>query len=273
MTPIRLHEFAVSQAARVRAAVAPMMSEARISATQTSQQTSGHVVTLLESRGDWWHVRSEDGYEGWMHRGYLEPASGDERDWPVTTGAIVRRADGLVRPLPFGARVAPDSMVLSGESHDDDDRLRHYPAHATAIAHTAESMFPGAPYLWGGVTPWGCDCSGFVQAVFAMHGVALPRDAWQQASAGEAVVLDDVRDDARTAAVLHESDLLFFSDREDRRITHVALWLRGVRFVHSSVSRGGVTVEQLAGAAAPDAYVETLRRQFVSARRVVPPAP
>lgn len=247
--------------ARVRAAVAPMLSAARIASVLTSQCTAGHVVSLLERDGDWWHVRSADAYEGWMHTGYLEAARGDESDWPITTGAIVRDVDGRTRTLPFGARVSPEAMLLSGHAYDDDERARQFPRDPAAVAASAESYFTGASYLWGGVTPWGCDCSGFVQAVAALHNVRLPRDAWQQALVGEAVPGETL-----SAMSIAAADLLFFSDRDDRRITHVAMALDSQRMVHSALARGGVAVETLGG---NDPHAERLRGQLVGARRVV----
>ncbi len=257
--PKQLHHFTVGDIVRVRAAVAPMMTESRASASLSSQLTAGHLLSLLDQRGDWWLVRSEDEYEGWVHRGYLEPSTGDERDWPVTTGAMVRRADGVVRALPFGARVAPDAMLLSGDAYDDDERARLYPPDHLAVAQSAQKYFTGASYLWGGVTPWGTDCSGFVQAIASLHGHELPRDAWQQASVGVRVggeVLD--------ALALQPADLLFFSDREDERITHVAMQLSNERFVHSAIGRGGVSIESVRDS---DDYVRQLVAQFVVARR------
>ena len=56
----------------VRASIAPMHAEARVSSVQISQRLAGHRVTVLETQGDWLRVRGEDGYEGWMHRGYLD---------------------------------------------------------------------------------------------------------------------------------------------------------------------------------------------------------
>ena len=53
--------------------IAPMHAEARVSSAQISQRLAGHVVTVLATDGDWLRVRGEDGYEGWMHRGYVEP--------------------------------------------------------------------------------------------------------------------------------------------------------------------------------------------------------
>jgi hypothetical protein len=218
-------------------------------------------VLLLARDGDWWHVRSADDYEGWMHAGYLEAARGDENDWPMTTGAVVREVDGRVRALPFGALVSPDAMLLSGEAYDDDERARQFPPEAAAIAASAEAHFAGASYLWGGITPWGCDCSGFVQAIAALHDVHLPRDAWQQALIGEAVPGDSLE-----LMALRPADLLFFSDRDDGRVTHVGMALDAQRMVHSALARGGVVVETLA---APDAYVAALRTRLVAVRRVV----
>ncbi len=191
-----------------------------------------------------------------MHEGYLEPARGDERDWPVTTGAQVQEADGRVRALPFGARIAPDAMVVSGDVYDVDELAQRFPAEAAALCHSAEQSFAGAPYVWGGVSPWGTDCSGFVQAIARLHGIRLPRDAWQQALVGEPVEFEAVR----------AADLLFFSDRDDRRVTHVALVLDGDRLVHSALGRGGVEVESLAG---DDGYVRRLLSQRVAARRIL----
>jgi gamma-D-glutamyl-L-lysine dipeptidyl-peptidase len=249
--------------ARVRAAVAPLLAEPRIASVLTSQLASGRVVDILQRSGDWVEVRGDDAYVGWMHTGYLEATRGDEDDWPMSTGGTVREPDGRVRALPFGARVAPEAMVLTGETFDDDERLRCFPALPDALVHSAERFFTGASYLWGGTTPWGCDCSGFVQAVARLHDVPLPRDAWQQAEQGAALIGATVHDVAWQPA-----DLLFFSDRDDRRITHVGLSLGDARLMHSALGRGGVTVESLLG---DDPYVERLRRQFVTGRRVLAP--
>lgn len=241
---------------RVRAAIAPLLGEPRISSALTSQLVAGHLVTVLEQRDAWRHVRGEDGYEGWMHEGYLEAALGNERSWPVTVGARVREADGRVRELPFGARVSPDADVLRGEVLPVPVLAERFPTEREAICRSAEALFAGASYVWGAVTPWGCDCSGFVQSIYRWHGMSLPRDAWQQALVGEAVAVDSAQ----------PADLLFFSDRDDGRITHVAIVLPEHRLVHSALARGGVQVEALGAA---DPYVQRLHRQCVGARRVV----
>ena len=120
-------------------------------------------------------------------------------------------------------------------------------------------MFGSTSYLWGGVTPWGADCSGLVQSVFALHGIQLPRDAWQQAELGT--------DAGRDVGELQPADLLFFSDREDRRVTHVGIALGSARMVHLALSRGGYAVERLGDR--NDPVVEMLRGRFLFAKRVL----
>ena len=254
-----------NQSARVRAAIAPMHTEARVSAPQTSQVVAGHTVHLLEQKADWWLVRSEDNYEGWIHRGYLEAASGAEQSWRLSLGVAVREHDSRERHLPVRARVADDAAILSGIAVPASAVRSSYPLIPAAIAHSAIAHYTGASYQWGGVTEWGCDCSGLVQSVFALHGCQLPRDAHQQAVVGRALEVDAIGTPASFANIA-EADLLFFSDREDRRVTHVGIALTGGRMLHSALGRGGVALEDLAS---DEHYVQRLRANFVAARRVL----
>jgi cell wall-associated NlpC family hydrolase len=148
---------------------------------------------------------------------------------------------------------------VSGETIDVAEQTRLFPAEPAAITRSARRYFEGTSYLWGGVTPWGADCSGLVQATFALHGVQLPRDAWQQASAG-------VPGDGDLFAA-REGDLLFFSDREDGHVTHVAISLGDRAIVHLALGRGGFGVERLDDR--EDPYVGTLVERFACSRRVI----
>lgn len=235
-----------------------MNGEPRISASLTSQLLAGDVVEMIETRGDWIHVRSQDGYEGWTHAGYLRPFTGTESSWRISLGCVVRDDPGLVRALPLGARIHPASAVLSGETMAADERVTRFPLTHSGIAASARALYSGASYMWGGVSQWGCDCSGFVQRIFGLHGVQLPRDAWQQATTGTPI-------DGDAAAKHHPGDLLFFTDRDDGRVTHVGIALGDAHMAHSSLTRGGIAVECMNG---DDAYVARLRTTFVAARRV-----
>ncbi|MGV3707663.1 MAG: C40 family peptidase [Gemmatimonas sp.] len=251
--------------ARVRAAVAPMHTEGRISSPQTSQVLAGHLVKLLEQNGEWFRVRSADDYTGWMHRGYIESPSGTEADWRTSLGAVVLGADGQRRTLPVGARIADDVKVLIGTMVDSADRAHQFPLVADNIVMSAVRFYSGASYQWGGVTEFGLDCSGLVQSAFALHGLQLPRDAYQQEAVGVPIVIRDFNSAAERSE-LRDADLLFFSDREDRRITHVGIAMSEDRMLHSALGRGGVSVEKLSSA---EDYVVRLRANFVSARRVI----
>jgi len=275
----------------VRAPIAPLHAEPRIASGQVSQALFGHALLVLGEAGDWRRVRTlHDGYEGWAHSGYLliDDAEGVPEDAPafrpyeertfaarrddaslaedasivgdaapaLSLGCTVRAGERTLR-LPFGAVVFGAQTRLDGETVTLAERAARFPRDGFAIAESAW-RFEGTAYQWGGLTPWGADCSGFVQAVCGLHGIELPRDAWQQALVGE----HRERLDGLAAG-----DLLFFSDREDRRVTHVGLAIDELRMAHLALGRGGWSVEDLVDD--DDPYVARLRANFLHARRVV----
>ena len=250
----------MSGTATVRASVAPMHAEPRVSSVQISQRLAGHAVDVLHADGDWLHVRGADDYEGWIHRGYLDlTANGTTAPSSLSLGCTVCHESGRRRALPLGAWLAAAERLETGEAIDASAMPNVFPPDAASIAATAVDRFAGTPYQWGGVSTWGADCSGLVQTVFWLHGVPLPRDAWQQAELGI-----DAGRDAREWA---PADLAFFSDRADRRITHVGIALGDAGMVHLALGRGGYAVERLD--AREDPYVSALMTRFVVARRVL----
>ncbi len=250
--------------ALVRTPIAPMYAEPHVTSIQISQRLCGHEVELLEVQDDWHLVRGIDAYEGWIHRGFLAPApaAAARRSALLTRislGCITELPGGGVRALPLGARLSPAEKVRSGEVIEQPELAVRFPRVALPITRSAQTYFEGASYLWGGITPWGADCSGFVQTVFALHGVDLPRDAWQQARVGDAL-------DPDPAATV-PGDLLFFTEREDRRITHVGVATGEGRMAHLALGRGGWAVDDLAEPG--DDYAAALRRRLVEVRRVL----
>lgn len=247
----------------MRSPIAPMYLEPFVRSTQVSQRLGGHEVELLDNEDEWYLVRGADGYEGWVHWGFLSPLPGDGSRRSATMirvslGCVTKTAAGTQRALPLGARLGPDEVVKDGEAVAQSELAIRFPPVADAITRSARTLFEGAPYLWGGITPWGADCSGFVQTIFGLHGVLLPRDAWQQSATGaEAGDLED----------LEAADLAFFSDREDRHVTHVAIALGRGQLVHLALGRGGFARENVRDVSDP--YVQKLRERFLRSRRVI----
>jgi len=264
----------------VRAPVAPVYRRPTMHSTLLTQYPLGSRLTLLSRRGRHWRVRGEDGHVGWVHNGYLvrgplEWALAWERaeggDPVVSLGAQLEdEADRVFARLPWGARVIqqaggrillPDGRsgrVGSGELVGVDRLWDRFPPRGESVARTARRWM-GVHYLWGGVTPNGVDCSGLVQSVYWIHGVALPRDSDMQSQVGEAVAPGSDWSGFRAG------DLLFF--KEKGKVNHVALSLGGSHIIHASASNGGVDVNDLQG----EREVERrLRSLYSGARRLLP---
>ena len=264
----------------VRAAIAPVYLDPALPAAQISQLVLGMRFDLLARSGDWLRVRGEDGYLGWIHEGYVQLG---ERDWAeqwergthgepvVSLGAelIDEDSNALVR-LPWGARVLrfgstyelPDGRrgsVSAGEIIDVDRLADRFPARGDSIARTAR-RWHGTPYLWGGVTMSGADCSGYAQAVMWMHGIALPRDSDLQARVGVQIQPGPDFNDVRAG------DLLFFAEHTSR-VSHVAVSLGGPWIIHSALGNGGVAVNTLTGELE---FERRLKRLFTEVRRLLP---
>jgi gamma-D-glutamyl-L-lysine dipeptidyl-peptidase len=248
----------------VRSPVAQLFAEPRVASAQISQLLSGRVAEVLEVRDDWYRVRGPDDYEGWMHRGYVTsvPENGTRpriATSRISLGCVTTNASGSRRAMPLGAYLTPDENVLSGEAIQAADQAVTFPPEAGAITRTAQQYFEGTSYFWGGVTPWGADCSGLVQSVYWLHGIQLHRDAWQQSTQGVAGEPNPI--DALAG------DLLFFSDRVDHHITHVAISLGRGGLVHLALGRGGYAIENLGDV--DDPYVRKLLDRFVTARCIL----
>lgn len=113
--------------------------------------------------------------------------------------------------------------------------------------------FKGGRYIWGGTTPEGFDCSGYVQYLYKKHDINLPRTAWAQSKKGEVVDKEN----------LQKGDLLFFLTDKKRGIpiTHVGIYLGNGKFIHAASKEKGIIISPLTHGS----YAKT----FVSARRII----
>lgn len=266
--------------ALVRAAVAPLYAQPRLPAPQISQLVIGMRVEMLAREREWARIRAEDGYVGWIHNGYLQVGSeewayGWERgaagESVVVLGADLLDEHGTVMgPLPWGARLVrhdgayhlPDGRrgaTLAGDVVAVTRLAEAFPQRGESVVRTARRWL-GVPYLWGGVTLNGADCSGFTQAVMWMHGIALPRDSDLQARTGAPVEFDDTLD------ALHPGDLLYFAET-GQRVSHVAIALGGPLIIHCALGNGGVCTDDLNGHAP---LQRKLRTMLIAARRMLP---
>ncbi len=112
--------------------------------------------------------------------------------------------------------------------------------------------FKGGKYVWGGTTPEGFDCSGYVQYLYKKHNINLPRTAWEQSKKGQIVDINN----------LQKGDLLFFLTDKKRGIpiTHVGIYIGNGNFIHAASKKKGIIISPLTHGS----YAQT----FVSARRV-----
>jgi len=264
-------DHVVDPAAILTAALAPLLGEPKVSAPRVSEVLHGEVLDVLEWRDDWLRVRAPDGYIAWLNAGYVAMGPTDwAEDWAERASARSLSADILTtdgrRRLPTGARVAlrrgvveladgQRGAVAAGNVRREQE-LRVEARHL-ALPELAQKRYAGAPYLWGGRTEWGIDCSGLVQAVYAARGIKLPRDSDQQFSHGQEIGM------ASEGAGYEAGDLLFFAERG--RVSHVALWAGAGRIVHSALSRGGVGGDHLFG---DEPRMVRLRDNLVGVRRM-----
>jgi gamma-D-glutamyl-L-lysine dipeptidyl-peptidase len=235
----------------------------------------GENVAILGERGDWRYVQGADHYFGWIPLDDLAVLTGYPERYRVgvllaDVRAAPRRDAEVIARLPAGTDVpAIVASLEQGGAHRpvpydhpegwrethlsrwrkgyvamgdlaDVRRLPHRYPTAEDYLKTAES-FIGVPYLWGGTTALGLDCSGFVQQVYRLNGVALPRDADQQAMLGRVV------EEARAG------DLMFFGDTV---VTHVALATGSSEFIHAPM-KGGVVEHNRLG---PERKLRMIRR-------------
>ena len=242
----------------VRVSVGNVRSAPEHSAELATQALLGMPLKVLDRSGEWFRVQTPDQYIAWLDHGAFQrlDRAGLDR-WQQARKLIVtvNQTTGFAEPkpgsLPVSDLVAGDLLQFLGEKsgyfeagYPDGRRAfvaktdaQPYEAWLAGLKPTETSLvetgrrFMGLPYLWGGTSSKGVDCSGFTKTVYLLNGFTLPRDASQQALTGEPIDTSTGFDNLRPG------DLLFFGKkREDGtdRVVHVAMWVGNGRFIHAS---------------------------------------
>jgi len=250
-----------------------------------TQVICGDGVEPLRAEGDWYLIRMDDGYIGWIRSWHVEhvPAERlDAFDGRAGHRVAVTHADLLTAPAPaalpvtdlvIGTRIALTKSEkrgwMIGQLADGRrgfirtasvERIPSRRAPSRERLAATGFRFLGIPYLWGGSTPKGFDCSGLIQRIFRLNGILLPRDSDQQAQVGRAKAASDPGD-------LAVGDLLFFG-RSPYRITHVAMVVPDRLFLHAY---GQVRVNSLDPSHA--LFAAELARDWRSTRDPLTPIP
>lgn len=275
-------KYDVRQYGIVRISVAGLRAQSCYQSEMVDQILLGTILPLFEMQNDFYYTRNWDGYWGWINKHAV--VVGDRQfaqNWQNAPHVLVMEISGSVFKTPdFHERlvdVVPCVVLKKVEEEKDftrvelpdgstgwiqnqrivdeaqQEKITPTPKQIVSIAR----KFLGLPYLWGGNSTKGFDCSGFVQTVFRLINIWLPRNASQMVKLGEEIPVSEGYKNLRGG------DLLFFGNSLFR-ITHVALSLGGSLFMHAE---GTVKINSLDPT--HELYNEYRHSTFLKARRLL----
>ena len=244
-----------------RNSVINIRSAPKHSAELGTQGLLGMSLKILDKQGDFYRIQTPDSYISWVDKGGIERMNKKEFDaWNSAKKVIFTKNLGyvfatknsnsdIISDITLGGLLKyvsedatfyevqyPDKRIgflKKSESFMYKNWLQKLQTSKENIETVAKSM-NGFPYLWGGTSSKGIDCSGFTKMVYLMNGFVIPRDASQQINAGKTV---DINLDFTT---LEKGDLLFFgreaTTEKKQRVVHVGIWLGNdkMEFIHAS---------------------------------------
>lgn len=233
---VEAERFAPGRPARVSAAVAPVRGGPSAEATLATEALLGETLRVFEERNGWaWVQLDSDRYVGWMPAETLgEP--GAEPTHRVSVARTLLFAGPDIKTPPLATVGLGATFVVRGEAEDSNARYLLIEPEGAIVAQHATPLdalapdpvavaegFLGTPYLWGGKTGLGLDCSALVQVSLQAAGIACPRDSDMQATSLGAAL------DARAIGALRRGDLIFFPGhvgimRDPETLLHANAW-------------------------------------------------
>lgn len=231
-------------------------SGARTNSSRVAMVEIGRIASVADRIGSWYKLKFDGGTVGWVRGDLLKPVTASmlASVRRVAKPTIRRRAESsyiarnTARPRSSRPTYA-SARTRRSSSPDYSNTVALSDSDREGVIGTAMSRM-GTRYRWGGTTPAGFDCSGFVGYVYSRNGKRLPRTASEQSKQGQSVGKGNLK----------KGDLVFFRTTRSSRVSHVGIYVGEGKFVHASSGGGRVKVSSLS-----DSYYS---KRFAGAKRV-----
>jgi len=199
--------------------IIPVRKNSSSKSELVSQLIYGELFKVIEKKEKWFYIESiDDKYSGWInHSQFKEILEQDFKKVKKTKSKLLNNISSEIETENGNMSITIGSKISSAFILNHKLKQKEY-SKSSIIKNSLK--FLNSPYLWGGRTPYGIDCSGFSQQVYKLNGFQLARDASQQALQGKEVKLDKAK----------PGDLAFFGDK---KITHVGIIMDSNKIIHS----------------------------------------
>ena len=232
----------------------PVRKKNNAKSEMISQLFFGETIEVVSKKNNWCLVISNlDNYKGWVRDSHFLSIPKIDYIKINRKKKKFSSTDTLLYNNKFKNYTVPAGSIISNCNYLSFDFISN-----DKNFHSLEEIalsFLNSPYLWGGKTKYGTDCSGFVQSVFKIYGKILPRDSYQQALVGTEINLEDSK----------TGDLAFFGKKIDS-ITHVGIVISNNRIIHSS---GKVRIDNIVNEGILNVDSKKISHELQSVRRIV----